>query len=53
MIGSIGSSKSIFRPVIAVYKLFSTFRWRTNFFSFPLEFMILDMLRKIYMRITK
>ena len=51
IIGSIGSSKPIFRPVIAVYKLFSTFRWKRNFFSFPLEFMILDMLRKVYMKV--
>lgn len=51
IIGSIGSSKPIFRPVIAVYKLFSTFRWKRNFFSFPLEFMILDFLRKVYMKV--
>jgi hypothetical protein len=50
IIGSIGSSKPIFRPVIAVYKLLSTFRWKMNFFSFPIEFMILDLLRKVYMK---
>ncbi len=51
IIGSIGSSKPIFRPVIAIYKLFSTFRWQRNFFSFPIEFMILDLLRKVYMKV--
>jgi radical SAM superfamily enzyme YgiQ (UPF0313 family) len=53
IIGSIGSSKPIFRPIIAVYKFFSSYRWRTNFFSFPLEFMILDVMRKTYMKVTK
>jgi radical SAM superfamily enzyme YgiQ (UPF0313 family) len=52
IIGSIGSSKPIFRPVIAVYKLLSTFRWQKGFFSFPLEFMILDLLRKVYMKVA-
>ncbi|MEW6601052.1 MAG: radical SAM protein [Nitrospirota bacterium] len=51
IIGSIGSSKPVFRPVIAVYKLFSTIRWKNNFFSFPVEFMILDLLRKVYMKV--
>jgi radical SAM superfamily enzyme YgiQ (UPF0313 family) len=51
IIGSIGSSKPIFRPVIAVYKLLSTFRWKRNFFSFPIEFMVLDLSRKIYMKV--
>ena len=51
IIGSIGSSKPVFRPVIAIYKLFSTFRWKKNFFSFPLEFMVLDLLRKVYMKV--
>lgn len=53
IIGSIGSSKPIFRPVIAVYKFSSTFRWRWGFFNFPVEFMILDLSRKIYMKIMK
>jgi radical SAM superfamily enzyme YgiQ (UPF0313 family) len=53
IIGSIGTSKPIFRPVIEVYKLFSSWRWRTNFFSFPVEFVILDYLRKIYMKVTR
>ncbi|GBD97522.1 MAG TPA: B12-binding domain-containing radical SAM protein [Nitrospirae bacterium] len=51
IIGSIGSSKPVFRPVIAIYRLFSTFRWKKNFFSFPLEFMVLDLLRKVYMKV--
>lgn len=51
IIGSIGSSKPIFRPVIKIYKLLSSLRWRTNFFSFPLEFMFLDLSRKFYMKI--
>ncbi len=51
IIGSIGASKSVFRPVIAVYKLFSTIRWKNNFFSFPIEFVILDFLRKVYMKV--
>lgn len=50
IIGSIGSSKPVFRPVIAFYKVLSTFRWNKRFFSFPLEFMILDLMRKVYMR---
>ena len=53
IIGSIGSSKPIFRPVIAVYKAFSSWRWRKNYFSFPLEFIILDLLRRLYMKISK
>ncbi len=53
IIGSIGSSKPIFRPVIGVYKLFSSIRWRYNFFNFPLEFMLLDIMRTIYMKFTK
>jgi radical SAM superfamily enzyme YgiQ (UPF0313 family) len=53
IIGSIGSSKPVFRPIIAVYKLLSSFRWRTRFFSFPLEFMFLDLSRKIYMKIVR
>lgn len=52
-IGSIGSSKPVFRPIIAVYKFLSSFRWRANFFSFPIEFMMLDILRKIYMKVIK
>jgi len=51
IIGSIGSSKPIFRPVIAVYKLFSTIRWKNNFFSFPVELMLLDLMRKVYMKV--
>ncbi len=53
IIGSIGTSKPIFRPVIAVYKIFSSLRWNANFFNFPVEFMILDLMRKIYMKITR
>lgn len=53
IIGSIGTSKPIFRPVIAFYKIFSSLRWKTNFFNFPVEFMILDLLRKIYMKIVR
>jgi len=53
IIGSIGISKPVFRPVIAVYKIFSSLRWNANFFSFPVEFMILDLMRKIYMKITR
>jgi radical SAM superfamily enzyme YgiQ (UPF0313 family) len=53
MIGSIGTSKLIFRPVIAVYKIFSSLRWNANFFSFPAEFIILDLIRKIYMKVTR
>ena len=53
IIGSIGSSKPIFRPVIAIFKLFSLIRWRTGFFGFPLEFMVLDFLRKLYMKVMK
>jgi len=51
IIGSLGSSKPIFRPVIAVFKIFSTFRWNKRFFSFPVEFMILDFMRKVYMKV--
>ena len=51
IIGSIGSSKPIFRPVIAVYKFLSKARWRNNCFAFPLEFMLLDFLRKVYMKV--
>lgn len=51
IIGSIGSSKPIFRPVIAVYQFTSKLRWKKNFFSFPLEFIILDFMRKIYMKV--
>lgn len=51
IVGSIGISKPIFRPVIAVYKFISTFRWRNNFFSFPVEFMFLDLMRKVYMKV--
>jgi radical SAM superfamily enzyme YgiQ (UPF0313 family) len=51
IIGSIGSSKPIFRPVMAVYKFFSTLRWQKRFFDFPIEFMILDFLRKVYMKV--
>jgi radical SAM superfamily enzyme YgiQ (UPF0313 family) len=50
IIGSIGSSKPVFRPVIAVYKFISKIRWKMNFFNFPVEFMVLDLSRKIYMR---
>lgn len=53
MIGSIGNSKPIFRPIIAVYKFLSTLRWRNNFFGFPVEFIFLDAMRKIYMKVTK
>ncbi|MCK5505840.1 MAG: B12-binding domain-containing radical SAM protein [Thermodesulfovibrionia bacterium] len=51
IIGSIGSSKAIFRPIISIYKLLSSLRWRANFFSIPLEFMFLDFARKIYMKL--
>jgi radical SAM superfamily enzyme YgiQ (UPF0313 family) len=51
IIGSIGSSKPIFRPIIAMYKMLSILRWKMNFFNFPIEFMILDLSRKIYMRV--
>jgi len=51
IVGSIGSSKPIFRPVIAVYQFASKLRWKKSFFSFPLEFMILDLLRKVYMKV--
>jgi anaerobic magnesium-protoporphyrin IX monomethyl ester cyclase len=53
IIGSIGSSKSIFRPVIAIFKVFSSLRWRARFFSFPVEFMILDLSRRFYMKISR
>jgi radical SAM superfamily enzyme YgiQ (UPF0313 family) len=53
IIGSIGSSKKTFRPAIRFFKIFSSFRWRYRFFSFPVEFMVLDFLRKIYMKITR
>jgi anaerobic magnesium-protoporphyrin IX monomethyl ester cyclase len=53
IIGSIGSSKPIFRPVIAFYKILSSFRWRMRFFGFPVEFMTLDLMRKIYMRLAR
>jgi len=53
IIGSIGSSKPIFRPIIAFYKILSTFRWNKRFFSFPVEFMILDLMRKIYMKVAR
>lgn len=53
IIGSIGISKPIFRPVIAVYKIFSSLRWNANFFNFPAEFMILELMRKIYMKISR
>ena len=53
IIGSIGTSKPIFRPVIAVYKFFSSLRWNTRFFHFPVEFMILDFMRKIYMKMSR
>lgn len=51
IIGSIGSSKPIFRPVIAIYKFLSTYRWKKNFFDFPVEFMVLDLMRKVYMKV--
>ncbi len=51
IVGSIGSSKPIFRPVIAVYQFISKLRWKKSFFSFPVEFMILLLLRKIYMKV--
>jgi len=51
IIGSIGTSKPIFRPVIAVYKVLSKARWRNNYFDFPLEFMLLDFLRKVHMKV--
>ncbi len=51
IIGSIGSSKPIFRPVIAVYKFLSIFRWKRSFFDFPVEFMLLDLMRKVYMKV--
>lgn len=50
IIGSIGSSKPVFRPVIALYKVLSSFRWHLRFFGFPVEFIVLDFMRKIYMR---
>jgi radical SAM superfamily enzyme YgiQ (UPF0313 family) len=53
IIGSIGTSKPIFRPVIAVYKILSSLRWNANFFNFPVEFMILDLMRRIYMKATR
>jgi radical SAM superfamily enzyme YgiQ (UPF0313 family) len=52
IIGSLGSSKPIFRPAISIYKIFSHLRWRYGFFGFPIEFMILDLLRKIYMKLV-
>lgn len=51
IIGSIGASKPVFRPVIAIYKFISTMRWKYNFFGFPIEFMMLDFLRKVYMKV--
>jgi radical SAM superfamily enzyme YgiQ (UPF0313 family) len=51
IVGSIGSSKPIFRPVIAVYQFISKLRWKQSFFSFPVEFMVLDFLRKVYMKV--
>ena len=51
IIGSIGSSKPIFRPVIAVYQFISKLRWKNSFFDFPIEFMILDFMRKVYMKV--
>lgn len=53
IIGSIGNIKPAFRPLIAIFRLSSSLRWRTRFFSFPLEFMILDLLRKLYMKAQK
>lgn len=53
IIGSIGTSKPIFRPVIAFYKILSSVRWKANFFSLPLEFVILDLMRKIYMKLAR
>ncbi len=53
IIGSIGSSKPIFRPAIAFFKFFSKIRWKTNFFSFPVEFMFLELMRKAYMSVLK
>jgi len=53
IIGSIGNIKPFFRPAIAIFKLFSLIRWRTGFFGFPLEFIVLDFLRKLYMKIMK
>jgi radical SAM superfamily enzyme YgiQ (UPF0313 family) len=53
IIGSIGTSKPFFRPVFAIFKLFSSIRWRTRYFNFPVEFMILDYLRKLYMKLSR
>ncbi len=53
IIGSIGSSKPIYRPIIAFFKLFSAIRWRFNFFYFPIEFIIIDIARKVLMKIAR
>jgi radical SAM superfamily enzyme YgiQ (UPF0313 family) len=53
IIGSIGSSKPIFRPAIAFFKFFAKMRWKANFFDFPIEFMLLDAMRKVYMKIAR
>jgi radical SAM superfamily enzyme YgiQ (UPF0313 family) len=52
-IGSMGNIKPIFRPVIAIFRFFSKLRWRTGFFNFPIEFMLLDLSRKLYMKVQK
>ncbi len=53
IIGSIGISKPVYRPLFAVFRLFSSIRWRLRFFSFPVEFMVLDLMRKLYMKIAR
>jgi radical SAM superfamily enzyme YgiQ (UPF0313 family) len=53
IIGSIGSSKKIYRPVIAFYKFFSAIRWKLSFFYLPVEFMILDFIRKIFIKVSR
>lgn len=53
IIGSIGSSKPIYRPIIAFFKIFSAIRWRLKFFSLPVEFIILEFVRRFYMKVSR
>ncbi|MEM3101551.1 MAG: radical SAM protein [Candidatus Nitrosotenuis sp.] len=53
IIGSIGSSKPVYRPIIAFFKFFSAIRWRLGFFHFPIEFIILEFIRRLFSRIVR
>ncbi len=45
--------KLTYRLIITIFKILSFVRWNTRFFALPLEFIALDIFRKISIKIMK